>query len=62
MKKFEYKTVTSTSTLSFKRHTMDAFDEELNRLGREGWECINAYSPVSKGMDICFLFKRELQD
>lgn len=57
MKKFEYKTVTFSK--KFYQKGIEA-DQELNKLGSEGWECVNVYSPVGSSLDICYLFKREI--
>jgi hypothetical protein len=60
MKKFEYKTVSFTKAGLFK--TKNNPDEELCRLGQEGWECVSVYAPVSAGTssEISYLFKREI--
>jgi hypothetical protein len=60
MKKFEYKTVSFSKTGLFK--TKSNNDEELNKLGQEGWECVNVYTPLAAGQstEISYLFKREI--
>jgi hypothetical protein len=62
MKKFEYKTVSFAKAGLFKNKTNP--DEDLNKLGREGWECVGVYAPVSAGTstEISYLFKRELSE
>lgn len=59
MKKFEYK------TLYYKLPLMKGFenkDEELNKLGREGWECVNASPITAAGSTnaMVYVLKREL--
>lgn len=60
MKKFEYKifSVEKKGLLKQKKSP----DEELNKLGQEGWECVSVYAPVSAGTstEISYLFKREI--
>jgi hypothetical protein len=55
MKKFEYKTI----IMKVKKTK----DEELNKLGQEGWECVNVYTPNLAGssIDAYYLFKREIE-
>jgi hypothetical protein len=62
VKKFEYKTVSFAKAGLLK--TKKTNDEELNKLGAEGWECVNAYAPVSAGTstEISYLFKREIME
>jgi hypothetical protein len=62
VKKFEYKTYSVMKAGLFK--TKKSPDEELNKLGQEGWECVSVYTPVSAGTstEISYLFKREIQD
>ncbi|MFB6465516.1 DUF4177 domain-containing protein [Cytobacillus sp. Hz8] len=61
MKRFEYKTVTFPKAGLFKSKNNP--DEELNKLGQEGWECVSVYAPVSattlSSTEIFYLFKRE---
>jgi hypothetical protein len=60
MKKFEYKTVSITKAGLFKQKVNH--DEELNKMGQEGWEIVTVYTPVSAGTstEISYLFKREI--
>ncbi|QOK28081.1 DUF4177 domain-containing protein [Cytobacillus oceanisediminis] len=64
MKKFEYKTVSfGKSGGLFKSKEKSSPDEELNKLGQEGWECVSVYSQVIGGSatEINYLFKRETE-
>lgn len=59
MKNFEYQTLFFKSGLgkAFQNH-----DDELNKMGREGWDCVNSSPFVLNGthMGMSYLFKREL--
>lgn len=61
MMKFEYKTLSVTKAGFLKQKKSP--DEELNKLGQEGWECVSVYAPVSAGTstEISYLFKREIE-
>ncbi|KAB2334252.1 DUF4177 domain-containing protein [Bacillus mesophilum] len=63
MKKFEYKTVTfgNTGGLFKGKNKVDP-DEELNKLGQEGWECVSVFSQVIAGSaaEMKYLLKREI--
>lgn len=62
MKKFEYKTLVIQKAGWLK--TKKTFDEDLNQLGKEGWECVNAYTTTLSGStgEFCYLFKREIEE
>ncbi|MBE8719884.1 DUF4177 domain-containing protein [Sphingobacterium pedocola] len=63
MKTFEYKTIKIDSKFSWTKSGFesDRIDEELNIMGREGWELVTAESAISTGGTYAFLytFKRE---
>ena len=54
--KWEYKFVTIDSKFSDKK-TKVMIEEELNKLGNEGWELVN-FDPVCVDARFYFVFKR----
>lgn len=60
MKKYEYKTLNFAKAGLFKSKINP--DEELNKLGQEGWKVVGVYSPVSAGTstEINFTLMREI--
>lgn len=53
MGKFEYKTV------DFPTPACTGMEEQLNKLGKEGWELVSV-CPLGSGL-ICAFLKREIQ-
>ncbi|MCL2323499.1 MAG: DUF4177 domain-containing protein [Oscillospiraceae bacterium] len=61
--KYEYKTLITRSESFIGRWSSNSFENELNKLGNEGWELVNSF-PVCKlhGVteDVVSIFKRAI--
>lgn len=60
MKKFEYQTLFFKTGLL--KGSFENKDEELNKLGQEGWECVGVtpFNGAGSTTGMVYLFKREL--
>lgn len=63
MRTFEYKTIKINSKFSWTESGFetDRIDEELNKMGRDGWELLAVESTTSAGgtYALLYTFKRE---